>query len=179
MGGARGFSLLEVLVATAIFAVVAALAWGGLDAVARHRRALDDEARQWQQLQRAVSRVERELRQALPLPPVARDGQPQAAFVGRGDGVVLASAALASARVAWTCRDGGLWRRADGEEQRVLADLDGCTWAYRDATGAHTSNWTAPAPEALPRGVELRVSAARFGEIRRVVELPAAPEALR
>jgi len=71
----HGFSLLEVLVATAIFAVVAALAWGGLDAVARQRRALDDEARQWQQLQRAITRVERDLRQALPLPQVAGDGQ--------------------------------------------------------------------------------------------------------
>ncbi len=183
MSRARGFSLLEVLVASAVFAVVAALAWGGLETVARQARVLDEETQHWRQLQRAMSLLERDLRQALPVSGIAADGSVVPALVGHRDDVLLHTAVPEAGvvTVRWRCRDGALWRLADNGRadvgQPLLAGLADCAWSYRGEGDATSADWTTPAPAALPRAIELRLASARFGRIHRLLELPAAPVA--
>lgn len=180
---ARGFSLLEVLVASAVFAVVAGLAWGGLETVARQRRVLDEETRQWQQLQRTVGRVERDLRQALPVAVPGADGDPRPALVGDADGLSLRSTSAAGLRtVTWACHDGALWRVTDdtaADAPPLLTGLTACAWSYRDDGATSAAAWQPPSPESLPRAIELQLASARFGEIRRQVALPSTPGAVR
>lgn len=58
----RGFTLLELVVALTIFAVMATIAYSGLAASLFARSTLEQESRQWQSLQLAISRLDRDLR---------------------------------------------------------------------------------------------------------------------
>lgn len=196
---ARGFTLLELLVAVAVFAVAAAMAWGGLDAVARARRALADEGTQLARLQRGIGRFERDLRQAVPQPARGEPGEPEPAL--RGDAAQLtlsvllppdgwASAAPVVQRVRWSCAEGELRRarasmsdRASAtprQEQTLLDKLDDCRLRYVPEQGGVQDRWPpsgAPA-DALPRAVEIDFRIDGRGRFRRLVELPSAPAAV-
>lgn len=63
-----GFTLLELLVATAIFAVMAVMVHGGLISVIRSREAITTRSDQLNGLQMAFSLLQRDLAQALPRP---------------------------------------------------------------------------------------------------------------
>lgn len=63
--GARAFSLIEVLVALAVFAALAAAAYGGLAQIARTRAALATQQDRFAAIVRGLTTVERDLRQAV------------------------------------------------------------------------------------------------------------------
>ncbi|HJT97444.1 MAG TPA: prepilin-type N-terminal cleavage/methylation domain-containing protein, partial [Rhodanobacteraceae bacterium] len=86
----RGFSLIELLVALAVFAALAAVAYGGLSEIARARAALDARQDRLAALVRAVSTFERDLGQAVsrPVRGNAR-GEPLAALQGGADRIEL------------------------------------------------------------------------------------------
>jgi general secretion pathway protein J len=65
---ARGFSLIELLVALAVFAALAAAAYGGLSQITATRGALAKQQDRFAQVVRAVSILERDLRQAIARP---------------------------------------------------------------------------------------------------------------
>ncbi|MDR0439995.1 MAG: type II secretion system minor pseudopilin GspJ [Candidatus Accumulibacter sp.] len=67
-----GFTLLEILVALAIFALASAIAYGGLDSVASTKNALDKEIRFWRELGLVFDRMEADFLQSVPHP--LRDG---------------------------------------------------------------------------------------------------------
>ncbi|MHB1528669.1 MAG: type II secretion system minor pseudopilin GspJ [Acidiferrobacteraceae bacterium] len=79
---ARGFTLLELLVAVAIFAVVSALAFEGLSQALKARRRLDHERRFWQGLAITFSELKQDLAQARPRPVRNAAGMMVPAFIG-------------------------------------------------------------------------------------------------
>ena len=196
-----GFSPLELLVALAVFAALAAAAWGGLAQLARTRGALAAQQDRFAELTRAVSLLERDLRQSIGRPVRNNQGVPLPALAGSADAIELTRLGFANPRaeprshlqrVAYTLDRRSLRRaryavldRAPGSlpATRVLigrvASLrlrySGCDRAWRDA-------WPPPEPlpceasgdtlGALPRAVEFRLRLDDAGEIRRVVELP-------
>lgn len=191
-----GFTLLELLVALAVFAVVAALAWGGLDTLARTRHALDAEGERLAELQRGLGRLERDVRQALPRAiRNAGVGSPQALA---GDSVSIelsvwlpsegwAVSAPEVRRVAWRCAEDGLRRREWGALDRTAATPSrevllipgarACQWQFYPARGASQSRWPMPGDnDPLPRAVEVQfLRGDEDGVVerfRRVIELP-------
>ena len=64
--GQTGLTLIELLVAVAIFSLLAALSYGGLVKVLDARRAVDVESQRLATLQRAFLRIGRDLEQAAP-----------------------------------------------------------------------------------------------------------------
>ncbi|WP_276967774.1 type II secretion system minor pseudopilin GspJ [Metallibacterium scheffleri] len=87
---ARGFTLIEMMVAVAIFAVLAVLAYAGLDAVLRQRSELDQHYQHLHVLQRAYEVMQRDFSQAAPRGVRDELGGPLPALRGDPSGRVVA-----------------------------------------------------------------------------------------
>ena len=198
----RGFTLIEVLVAVLIFALISAAAYASIGTLLTSREALHARAGSLQALQATMSRLERDLRQALAAPVRDGYGESLPLFAGDATHVELTRAGLANPlgqararieRVQWALSGQALQRvrfavldRAVGtrpEVESMLGDIERMTFTYYDG-GQWRTQW--PRPEAaatrneLPRAVALELQSAEFGRLRRVVMLvePALPEAL-
>jgi len=123
----RGFTLLEMLVAIAIFALMSAMAYGSLSQVLRSRDRVTAERVFWTGLALGFARMQDDLSQARPRPVRDIDGTPLAAFIvhptdtralaapslefTRGGGLVMGNAVRSDLeRVAYELHDGVLWR---------------------------------------------------------------------
>ncbi len=63
-----GFTLFEMLVAVALFALMAVLAYGGLDRVMAARQVVDEEASRWRDMEALFSRMQADLDASLERP---------------------------------------------------------------------------------------------------------------
>lgn len=189
----RGFTLIEVLVATAVFAIMSALAWGGLNAVIRTREVLVAEQQDFARTLRAVGMLERDLLGAVARPVRGNYGEPLPALQGDGDHLELTRLGFASAlidarsnleRVVYE-QDGKTLKRgryavldrAAGslpEFTSVRDRLRRVHFRYMDAQGQWLDAWPRrdDKPETLPRAVEFRLDIDGVGEISRLIELP-------
>ncbi len=79
----RGFTLIEVLVALFVLAIIAMAAFRGLNAVMATRDAVAQETRKWQALMFFFSRMEQDIAVATPRPVRDRAGLQQPAWIGR------------------------------------------------------------------------------------------------
>lgn len=189
---ARGFTLLELLVAIALFAVVAGLAYGGLDALSRSSGQLDEAGTRLAAIQRGMDMLARDLRQASARGIRDGDGRPLPALSGDAHRIELTRAGHANAlaqprseleRVGYL-RDGeklqrlhyAVLDRAGGVAPRVDTLLDrvqALDLRYLGADGREHDRWPPPRgdAQALPRAVELRITLKDYGQLRRVLEL--------
>lgn len=203
MKRAAGFSLLEVLVAVAIFAVLSVAAYGALDASIRARAQASEAAARLAALQSAVLALERDLREAAARPVRGTLGERLPALAGGPAGLEVTHAAFASlssepsarlARSGWGVADGALTRvrwpvldRAPATRPGVRPVLEGVAalrLRYLDGRGDWRDTWPPrDGPEAqpgrLPRAVEFTLAGDTFGTIVRRVALvtPADAEA--
>ena len=192
---ARGFTLVELLVAVAIFAAMAALAWGGLDTVLRSREKLGAAQEDFSRTMRSVATLERDLRAAAARPVRGNYGEPLPAL--RGDDTHVEFTRLGFAhplaeqrsnleRVIYQL-DGKKFQRGRfavldraADSAPVMSLLrDGVKTfrlRYLDTKGRWLETWPMRDEtqiDALPRAVEFRLDIDGLGEVRRVVELPA------
>ncbi|MFG6432375.1 PulJ/GspJ family protein [Roseateles sp. LYH14W] len=118
MKAARGFTLVEVLVALVVMATMAAMAWRGIDALIRSREIAQARLAQTARLQTVLAQWEVDLRAVQDshstVPPVAFDG---------GNLVLTRQAATGLQVVVWSLRDGSLWRW-ESPAQRTVEDLE-------------------------------------------------------
>jgi len=198
-----GFSLIELLVALAVFAAMAAAAYGGLAGIARARGALAERQDRFAAAVRAVSMIERDLRQAVSRSVRGGErGELLPALAGAADRFELTRLGFANPRaeprsnlerVGYSVDGKSLQRsrypvldRAPATVPAVTAPLDRVerfTLRYLGTDGRWSDTWpvgeTSPGTDAstmdhLPRAVEFRIDLADLGSLRRVVELPSA-----
>lgn len=194
---ASGFTLIEVLVAVVIFALMSAAAYAAVDTLLRARENLHARANTLRQLQTTMGRIERDLRQAIDRG--VREGYGDRADMLRGDAVALelTRAGLANPlgatrsrleRVQWALADQQLNRvsfavldRAIDSRPLITPMLDSVTrleFRYLDG-----SQWSGQWPRAnaragidpgLPRAISVVLTTREYGELRRVIELAGA-----
>lgn len=193
----HGFSLLEILVAVAIFAVIGVIAYSGLAGVTRTRERLTAANGRLRQLSIAIHLLESDLGQAANRPIRGSFGENEPALAGTHSSLALSHydwssandpGAAALSRSAYGIGDGGLVRqhwtvldRAPGSvaQTRKLADgIKVLELRYRDSSGRWSNQWPSQestrrgALEPLPTAVEVAIESDDIGRLRRVIEIP-------
>ncbi|MEO5561238.1 MAG: type II secretion system minor pseudopilin GspJ [Dokdonella sp.] len=191
-----GFTLIELLVALVVFAALAAAAYGGLAAIARTRGALAVQQDRFAAVTRSVSAFERDLRQAVARPVQGNDNKPLPALIGNPDSIEFTRLGFANPRaeprsnlerVVYGFDSGKLRRgryavldRAPNTAPATTELLDRISDVRLRYFGDdHIWRETWPPAQAdpalaMPLAIEFRFLLTDMGEIRRVVELPAA-----
>jgi general secretion pathway protein J len=196
---AVGFTLVELLVALAIFAILSGFAYRGLNALLDSRVALQKESRKWRDVSLFVGRVERDLGAVLlrtskgpsgtPLPPVSSALETPTA----GDGLALTrsgspiqqNALAAPQRIAYRLRGDRVerltWAGVDVAPREeplavtVLSPARSLLFRFMDSrTGDWRDNWPGGS-ELLPAAVEVTVELASGERIVRLFDLPRTP----
>lgn len=167
----KGFTLLELLIALALFSLLAMGCWRLFDTLLRAERQSSEQARELRQLQRAVAVIERDVLHAMPAKGVhLSPGLLNLQRLGWRN--PLDQARSEWQEVTYSVEQNELWRysRADSGEQqrqRLLAELGELRWQVLDRAGV----WRSGGQVHNPRAVELLFSAGRYREVRRVMPL--------
>jgi len=191
-----GFSLIELLVGLVVFATMAALAYGGLNAVARTRAELARRQDDFRDLERAVNVLNRDLGEAVARPVLGATGQTLPAFVGNSAQFEMTRAGFANPqaeqrsnleRVSYLLDAGVLRRgryavldRAPNTTPQV-ADLHAAATDFRlrylGSDYRWVDAWPPPQtsdPTLLPRAVQWRMQTRNYGEVTGIAELVSA-----
>lgn len=198
----RGFTLLELLVALTVFAIMSVAAYGGLRNVLFTRATVEEQSRRLAAVQLAVFRLEQDIEQAVPRGIRDEYGEPQAALLGgelNDDRLTLTRAGWDNPlgqpranlqRVAYRLRDGRLWRLhwdvldrgglVEPRETLLLERVREFRVRFLEKKDWR-NDWPPPAsdetdkkkdPDSLPRAVEIVLTLEDWGEITRLLPLP-------
>jgi general secretion pathway protein J len=192
VSGARGFTLLELIVVLAIFDVLSVMAYSGLSGVLTARERVLQSLERTTALQKAYVRLRGDLQQLRARPSRDPYGEPQPALALLHDGSVeftrsgwrnpLAHPRSALERVAYRLdSDNRLMRtrwhavdraqNAPVSETVVLDQVEELRWRFlegdqwRDAWPPPVAAGT-PVLDAVPRAVELVLTLKDLGEVR-------------
>ena len=198
MKRARGLTLVELLVAVAIFGILSAFAYRALTVVLDSRGRIEQENRKWRGLALFFARLEQDVATAVPRPVRDPGDVLSPAFVGSPTGVRINEGALMLTRTALAPEPNALeaprrlgyrlrgtvvelltWSVLDQgprTEPRVVAVLDGAKsldLRYLDPRGQWHLAWppplAAPAPAVLPVAIEVRLELVSGERITRLL----------
>ncbi len=193
----KGFTLLEILVAFAIFAVMTGIAYSGLNAVLDSREQLSVESQKWRDIALVFGRIEQDIANAAPRPirdtsdllaPALfgqqnrkNEDEPHLALTRTGFSASGNAAALQ--RVGYRLRKQNLeqltWPVLDQAPRttpQVLLLAQGINafeLRYLHPRGQWFANWPAPgAEEGMPRAVEVSIVLQTRERVSRLFLLP-------
>ncbi len=192
-----GFTLLELLVALAIFALLSALGYTGLQSLLRTQAATTERSRDFARLTRALVLLQNDVGQALARP--IRDNQgdtvvPMVADAGTNPTLELTREGWLNLSQGETPMLQRIGYRFDGErlirrswpvldrapdtaprETLALPNVKSIQLRFLDTNGSWQPSWPpAAAQQALPRAMELRLELRDWGSIRRLFRVPGA-----
>ncbi len=193
----RGFTLLEIIIAVGIFAVVSALAYGGLNSILRASQHTQAASQALQRLQLAMSLIHQDLTQVVFRPITNEFGEQEPALFTPQDATLALSftrrgwknpanqTRATLQRVAYALEDGQLYRqywfhldRAPNEQPIRMPLLKGVSelkLRFLDSQKEWRERWpplsmtTQPVP--LPKAVEITLVTEQWGDIQRLFPL--------
>ncbi len=198
----RGFTLIEVVIALAVFAVVGTLAFTGLNSILKHQSELQERSDQIKDLQLALKYLERDISQIIARPVRDQYGDRQPGFSADEDSIMSFTysgwrnpAGLSRShlqRVAYEIssdKDSNKqelirhsWNRLDGaiiEDARsipILQDIQELEWKFLNRGSVWENRWPPinadPDSAPMPRAVSVSFNIEPWGKITRIIALP-------
>jgi general secretion pathway protein J len=187
-GRARGFTLIEALLALAIFGMIAVLAYRATSALSDGEARLSAEAQRWRTLEALFTRFESDIRQAVPRRVrvgtssepawVATASGPQSALVfTRAGSEFSVEPAAAGQRMGYRLRDGAIelayWPQLDHAASAppvvypLVTDVAAFELEYLTRDGGWRRSWPLLGEDDVPRGVRLTLTLADGARIDR------------
>lgn len=197
LSGQWAFTLVELLIALAIFAVLSAFAYRGLAVLLESRESLDRDSRKWRDLALFVGRFERDVQAALDRPAIGASGttlSPVSSLLDLGGasarglaltraGATLYASELAAPqrvgyrfsegrvdRLAWPGVDSG--PRAEAVATPLLDNVRSLAFRFLDRSYEWRTDWALPATQGMPVAVEMTLELASGETIVRIVDIP-------
>lgn len=188
----QGFTLFEMLVAVALFALMTTLAWGGLQRVMATRTAVEQEAARWRDIEALFNRMQADLNQVVVRPvrnefSVSEKGfRGEQALVGQDAAhltLVRATPDGPPRRIGYRFVDGRLellqWPaldlapRARAQVSVLWTGLHGFKVRYLE-NSSWIDTWPRDSSDftGLPRAIEVTVQLDAQTELKRVLLLP-------
>ncbi|MGE0358361.1 MAG: type II secretion system minor pseudopilin GspJ [Burkholderiales bacterium] len=197
MRGQRAFTLVELLIALAIFALLSAFAYRGLAVLLDSREALERDSRKWRDLALFVGRFERDVQAALDRPAVGASGTPLGAVssllepggagatglaLTRAGAALYANELAAPQRVGYRFAAGRVerlaWPAVDADPRAavaatpVLEGVRALSFRFLDRNLEWRRDWALPAAPGRPLAVELTLELESGERIVRLVDIP-------
>lgn len=196
----RGFTLIEVLIASAIFALIMGIGFRAVQSATRHRDAIDETAERFAEIQRAVQLITRDLSQIQPRSVrdlLGTDRVPALTTGADGGGIELTTGGWANPaglprsvlqRIGYQVEEDTLYRvqwpvldRTQGTvptRRPILEGINALQVRFFDSQGSDSEDWPplggggAQSAFAMrPRAVEFTVELEDYGIITRLVEV--------
>ena len=190
-----GFTLLEILVALAVFALASMIAYRGLDAATSTKSILDQEIRFWRELGLVFDRMEIDLFQSLPHPLYENDEMlPPMRGNSSSTGktfffeLVRQDGERSPIRVLYSCDQGNLMLRVSPVNHKVsteegssigriqntplLRAVESCDVAFLNANNAWFGMWPGEQIQAKPRAIRIHLAFAGRGRFERIFYMP-------
>ena len=189
----QGFTLLELIIALAIFSVMSVMAYSGLKTVLDSKEVTQRHGDRLSELQTAMLLMQRDVEQMLDRPVVDDSGTLHEALLGGSFGTYLMEFTRAGwqnplpnssniQRVAYIFEDGTLlrltWPVLDGFggepiSRPLIGNLESVSVRYMTVSGSndYIDSWPPPAATGaagLPKAVEVTLEFKDMGKIRRV-----------
>ena len=197
----KGFTLIEIVVALAVFAIVGTMAFGGLNAILKQQGALTERSDQIKELQIALKYLERDASQivsrsvrdqfgdiqpAFSAPPFADNESSFVTFTYSGLRNPAGLTRSSLQRISYEISENQLirhtWTRLDGiinEESRdsiILEDIEDVEWLFLNDGNTWVEQWppinVQQSNTLLPRALSISFTHAAWGEITRIFPLP-------
>lgn len=184
-----GFTLVEMLVAVALLALIGVLGWRGLDNVQQAGRHLSETTARWQELALVGERLGRDVAQAIAVAGRQSDGRAVPPWQGsrteKSAELIftrLGDSAGQLSRLAYRWQDDQLdlllWPMPEApaatRSYRLLSGIERLEFAYLDRQGRWLASWPTPAGQPLPRALRLRFALHEGGTLERIFDVPAA-----
>jgi len=189
-----GFTLLELLVAMAIFAIASVMAYSGLHAVISTKTSLDQEIRFWRELGQVFDRMDTDFIQIAPqLFPADNDTSLPPLYGGSADlsGFFIELTRYDEDRlpvhVRYQCDQGQLSLRLEPVNKHqqdltsaattlpvhsLLSTVEQCDVAFLGSNNAWFSAWPGEQSQLRPRAIRVRLDLSGRGKFERVFFLP-------
>ncbi len=191
-----GFTLIEVVVALAVFGIVGITAFSGLNAILKWQTDLDIRSEQIKSIQLTLKYLERDVNRAIARPVRDQYGDTQPAFSSDGESIMSLTYSgwrnpaglLRSSlqRVAYEVDEDQFkrhsWNRLDGaisEDARevvLLEDVKELEIEFLNKANAWVDQWpplnSDPTSIGLPRAVLISFEAQPIGKITRIITVP-------
>lgn len=193
----RGFTLIEIMVALTIFALMSGVAYRGLDAVLNARARVAQEAAQWRDLALAFANMQQSLSAVVDRPIRDRGGLIAAPFIGTASARSEEDVPLVFTRMGFPDHGGALgdlqrtgYRVAGGRLEQVMwpvldlapgseptvvelaPGVAGMGLRFLSKAGSWTASWPIPGDDSVaPVAVELSLRLAGGEQLTRLFVL--------